>query len=98
MPAAARKRRTEQHPAPRPAVPLRRLLLLTIVTAAFAFGLQALLAVTDAPAAPAISLLAVPIAAATAIFLGLRPYPVGGRTRLAVMVGVTLFLLGLTLS
>lgn len=98
MPTAAHKRRTEERPAPRPAVPLRRLFLLTFVTATFAFALQALLAVTDAPAAQAISLLAVPAAAATAIFWGLRPYPAGGRTRLAVMVGVGLFLLGLALS
>ena len=79
-------------------MPLRRLFLLTIVTAAFAFALQALLAVTDAPAAPTISLVVVPEAAAAIVFFGLRPYPAIGRLRLAMMVAVALFLLGLALS
>ena len=81
----------------RPRIPLRRLLLLTILTAAFAFALQALLAVTGAPAADALILLLVPVAAAAVIFFGLRPYPTAGRARLAAMVAVALFLLGLSL-
>ncbi len=77
---------------------MRRLFLLTVVTAVFAFGLQALLAVADFPAAIAISLLVLPPAAGSIVFTGLRPYPAAGRLRLALMVAVGLFLLGLTLS
>jgi hypothetical protein len=76
---------------------LPRLLLLTVLTAAFAFALQAVLAVTDAPAANALILLLVPVVAAAVIFVGLRPYPTAGRLRLAAMVAVALFLLGLAL-
>lgn len=83
-------------PVHSPKVPLRRLFLLTVVTAAFAFALQALLAIAGAPAAGAINLLVVPPAAGAVIFLGLRPYPAAGRLRLALMVTVALFLLGLT--
>ena len=78
-------------------MPLGRLLLLTIVTSALAFALQALLAVTDAPAAAAVTLLLIPIVAAAVIFFGLRPYPTAGRVRMAVMVAVAVFLLGQTL-
>jgi hypothetical protein len=97
LPAAARQRRTQQQPAPPPPLSLRRLFLLTIVTAAFAFALQAILAVSRAPAGEAIILLVIPVAAAAVIFFGLRPYPTTGRVRLAVMVGMALFLLGLIL-
>ena len=84
-------------PDARPAVPLRRLFLLTVVTAAIAFALQAALAATGAPSADAISLLVIPVAAAAVIFLGLRPYPVIGRLRLAMMAAVALFIVGLGL-
>ncbi len=97
MPTDTRPHQNEKPTAPRPQLPLRRLFLLTVLTAALAFALQAILAVTQAPAGQAISLLAIPLAAAAVIFFGLRPYPVAGRTRLAVMVGVALFLLGLAL-
>lgn len=97
MSAAARSRHEPGPPASQPRIPLRRLLLLTIPTAAFAFALQAVLAVTGAPAAGVLILLLVPVAAAAVIFLGLRPYPTLGRLRLAAMVAVALFLLGLTL-
>ncbi len=83
---------------PRPQIPLRRLLLLTVITAALAFALQALLAAANAPAAAAINILLVPPIAGVIIFVGLRPYPVTGRLRLAVMVTVALFLLGLSLG
>lgn len=96
MPAAARPHEAEKRPDPRPTVPLRRLFLLTVVTAAFAFALQTLLAITDAPAAGAINLLVVPPAAGAVLFFGLRPYPAAGRLRLALMVAVALFLVGLT--
>jgi hypothetical protein len=76
---------------------LPRLLFLTVLTAAFAFALQAVLAVTGAPAANVLILLLVPVVAAVVIFLGLRPYPTAGRLRLAAMVAVALFLLGLAL-
>ncbi len=78
-------------------MPLGRLLLLTVVTSALAFALQALLAVTDAPAAGAVTLFLIPIVAAAVIFFGLRPYPTAGRVRMATMVAVTVFLLGQTL-
>lgn len=97
MSAAVQPPRTEKPPASRPQIPLARLFLLTVATAAFAFGLQALLAATEAPAADAISLLVVPLAAAAVIFFGLRPYPTAGRLRLAGMAGAGLFLLGLIL-
>ena len=84
--------------APRPAIPLRRLLLLTVATGAFAFALQALLAATNAPAAAAINVLLVPPTAGAIIFAGLQPYPLAGRLRLAVMVAVALFLLGLSIG
>jgi hypothetical protein len=96
-PIAPRPRRNSERPASRPRIPLRRLLLLTVLTAAFAFALQAVLAVTGAPAADVLILLLVPLAAATVIFFGLRPYPTAGRLRLAGMVVVALFLLGLAL-
>ncbi len=83
---------------PRPQIPLRRLLLLTVITAAFAFALQALLAATNAPAAEAINILLVPPIAGAIIFAGLRPYPLTGRLRLSVMVAVALFLLGLSIG
>jgi 4-hydroxybenzoate polyprenyltransferase len=98
LPADARSRQAEKRPSPRPALPLRRLFLLTFLTAALAFALQALLAATNAPAADALILLLVPIAAGAVIFLGLRPYPAAGRLRLAIMVAVALFLVGLTLG
>lgn len=79
-------------------MPLRRLLLLTVATAAIAFAIQVVLAATDAPAAVALNLLLVPIAAGGVIFLGLRPYPAAGRLRVATMVAVALFLVGLTLG
>ena len=84
--------------SPRPQLPLRRLLLLTVITAALAFALQALLAAANAPAAAAINILLVPPIAGVIIFFGLRPYPVTGRLRLALMVTVALFLLGLSLG
>ncbi len=83
---------------PRPQIPLRRLLLLTVITAAFAFALQSLLAATNAPAAAVINILLVPPLAGAIIFAGLRPYPLTGRLRLAVMVTVALFLLGLSIG
>ncbi len=98
MSAAARPRRNSEPPASRPRIPLRRLLLLTVLTAVFAFALQAVLAVTEAPAADVLILLLVPVVAAAVIFFGLRPYPTAGRLRLAAMVAVALFLLGLTLG
>jgi hypothetical protein len=83
---------------PRPQIPLRRLLLLTVITAAFAFALQALLASTNVPATEAIIILLVPPIAGAIIFAGLRPYPLTGRLRLAAMVAVALFLLGLSIG
>lgn len=81
----------------RPQIPLRRLLLLTVVTAAIAFAIQAVLAATDMPSAGAINLVVVPVAAGAVVFAGLRPYQLAGRLRLALMVGVGLFLVGLRL-
>jgi len=95
--AAARPRQRPEPPASAPRIPLRRLLLLTLLTAAFAFALQAVLAVIEAPGAGAVILLLVPVAAAAVIFFGLRPYPTAGRLRLAGMVAVALFILGLSL-
>ncbi len=69
-----------------------------VLTAALAFALQAVLAISEAPAADALILLLVPVAAAAVIFFGLRPYPRAGRLRLAGMVAVALFILGLTLG
>ena len=84
-------------PPAQPTIPLRRLLLLTVLTAAFAFALDATLAATDAPYANTISLVVVPGTAGAVIFFGLRPYPLGGRLRLALMTAVALFLVGLGL-
>ena len=98
MSADARSRQTDKRPAPRPTIPLRRLFLLTVLTAALAFVLQVVLAATSVPAAVALNLLLVPIAAGAVIFLGLRPYPAAGRLRLAIMVTVALFLAGLTIG
>ena len=82
-------------PAPHPTIPLRRLLLLTVLTAAFAFALDATLAATDAPYANIISLAVIPGAAGAVILFGLRPYPLGGRLRMALMTAVVLLLVGL---
>ena len=81
-----------------PRIPYLRLLGLTVVTAALAFAVQAALSATDAPAAGAVNLVVVPIAAAAVLFVGLRPYPAAGRARLAVMVAAALFLAGLALG
>ena len=78
-----------------PTIPLRRLLLLTLLTAAFAFALDATLAAVDAPYAGIISLVVIPGMAGAAIFFGLRPYPLGGRLRMALMTAAALFLVGL---
>lgn len=83
---------------PRPTIPLRRLFLLTIVTAVFAFVIQAALAAANVPGAYALNLVLVPLAAGTIVFLGMRPYPLAGRIRLAIMVAVALLLLGLLIS
>jgi len=72
-------------------------LLLTLLTAAFAFALDATLAAVDAPYAGIISLVVIPGMAGAAIFFGLRPYPLGGRLRMAMMTAVALFLVGLGL-
>ncbi len=85
-------------PNVRPQVPLRRLLLLALPTAAFAFAIQAVLAAIDAPAAGTLTLLLVPIAAAAVVYFSLRPYPRGGRLRLAAIVAVALFILGSALG
>jgi hypothetical protein len=69
-----------------------------VLTAALAFVLQVVLTATGVPAAAALNLLLVPIAAGAVIFLGLRPYPAAGRLRLAIMVTVALFLAGLTIG
>jgi hypothetical protein len=69
-----------------------------VLTAALAFILQVILTATNAPAAVALNLLLVPIAAGAVIFLGLRPYPATGRLRLAIMVTVGLFLAALALG
>lgn len=87
----------DKHPVSRPHLSLRRLLLLTVVTAAVAFALQAVLAATDAPGASTLNLALVPPAAGAIVFVGLRPYPVTGRLRLGLMVAVGLFLVGLSL-
>ncbi len=98
MSTDARSHQTDKRPAPRPTIPLRRLFLLTVITAALAFVLQVVLAATSVPAAAALNLLLVPIAAGAVIFMGLRPYPAAGRLRLAIMVTVALFLVGLALG
>ena len=95
--SASTGHQTSQNPPARPTVPLRRLFLLTVVTAAIAFALQATLAATGAPSAEAISRLVIPIAAGAVIFFGLRPYPLSGRLRLALMTALALFLAGLGL-
>jgi hypothetical protein len=88
---------TQRPSPPRPQIPLARLLLLTVVTAAFALAAQALLAATDAPASGALIRGIVPLGAGAALFFGLRPYPTAGRARLALMVAVALVLIGLSL-
>jgi hypothetical protein len=97
VPPADHPRQRPEPPPARPAIPLSRLLLLTVLTAAIAFALQAVLAVTDAQATGVLILLLVPVAAAAVVFFGLRPYPAAGRLRLAAMVAVALFILGLSL-
>ena len=95
--SASTGHQASQNPPARPQVPLRRLFLLTVLTAAIAFALQATLAATGAPSAEAISLLVIPVAAGAVIFFGLRPYPLAGRLRLALMTALALFLVGLGL-
>ena len=97
MSASTRHQASQNPPPARPQVPLRRLFLLTLLTAAIAFALQATLAATSAPSANAISLLVIPVAAGAVIFFGLRPYPLVGRLRLAMMTAVALFIVGLGL-
>ena len=87
----------DTRPSDRPTVPLRRLLLLTVLTAAVAFFLQALVVATSAPFADAIVLFVTPLVAAAVVFAWLQPYPLGGRLRLAAMVAVALFVVGLGL-
>lgn len=68
-----------------------------MVTAGLAFVIQAALAASGAPGAGALVVVLVPLAAGAVVFAGLRPYPAAGRLRLAAMVTVALFLLGLAL-
>jgi len=84
-------------PDTRPTVPLRRLFLLTLLTAAIAFAVQATLAVTDPPLADVLRLLVTPLVAGAVVLAWLRPYPLAGRLRLAAMVTVAMFLVGLGL-
>ncbi len=88
---------TARPPAARPEIPLRRLLLLTVLTAAIAFALQAIVVATSAPFADAIVLFVTPLVAAAVVFVWLQPYPLAGRLRLAAMVAVALFVAGLGL-
>jgi hypothetical protein len=74
----------------------RRLLLPTVLTAV-AFALQAMVVATSAPFAGAIVLFVTPLVAAAVVFVWLQPYPLGGRLRLAAMVAVALFVVGLGL-
>ena len=78
-----------------PTIPLRRLLLLTVLTAAVAFVLQATVVAASAPFADTIVLFVTPLAAGVVVFVWLQPYPLGGRLRLAAMTAVALFLVGL---
>ena len=81
----------------RPEIPLRRLFLLTLLTAAFAFFLQATVVATSAPFADAIVLFVTPLVAGVVVFVWLQPYPLAGRLRLAAMVGIALFIVGMGL-
>ena len=92
MSPSIRHQASESQPHARPTIPLRRLFLLTILTAAIAFALDATLAATDPPNANTISLVVIPGTAGAAIFFGLRPYPLGGRLRLALMTAAALCL------
>jgi hypothetical protein len=87
----------DTRPSDRPALPLRRLLLLTVLTAAVAFLLQATLVATSAPLANAIVLFVTPLVAGVVVFVWLQPYPLAGRLRLALMTAVALFIVGLGL-
>ena len=84
-------------PDTRPTVPLRRLFLLTVLTAAIALAVQATLAVTDPPLADVLRLLVTPLVAGAVVLVWLRPYPLAGRLRLAAMVTAAMFLVGLGL-
>ena len=86
-----------QAPAEKPTVPVRRLFLLTLLTAAVAFAVQATLAATDPPFAGALRLLVTPLVAGAVVLAWLRPYPLAGRLRLAAMVTAAMFLVGLGL-
>ena len=97
MSTPTRRPASESRPPARPTIPLRRLLLLTVLTAAFAFVLDATLAAAAAPYGNTISLVVIPGAAGAVILFGLRPYPFGGRLRMALMTAVALFLVGLGL-
>jgi len=77
------------------ALPLGRLLLLPLLAFAAAIAVQMSLKAAGLPSTSALRVLATPAVAAGIVYLGLRPYPRGGRIRLALMVAVGVLLIAL---
>ncbi len=75
---------------PRP--PVRRILLLPLTAFLVAFAIQVTLKLAGVPSTSALRVLATPAIAGAVVYVGLRPYPTGGRLRLAAMVGIGLLL------
>ncbi len=92
-----RSRRAAQTEAPAPPhVSLPRLaIVLPLVAFALALGFQWLLKAAGLESDHPLRIFATPLVAAAVVFFGLRHYPRAGRIRLAVMVGVALFLFAL---
>lgn len=77
-----------------PAAPptANRMVLLAVVTAALALGLQLTLVALGLDRDNPFRLLLTPVVGATIVYFGLRGYPAWGRVRLAAMVAVFLLL------
>ena len=69
-----------------------RMVLLAVVTAALALGLQLSLVAIGLDRDDPFRLLVTPIVGATIVYVGLRGYPTWGRVRLSAMVAVFLLL------
>jgi hypothetical protein len=69
-----------------------RIVVLAVVTAAFALGLQLSLVAIGLDRDNPFRLFVTPLVGAATVYIGMRGYPTWGRVRLSAMVGVFLLL------
>lgn len=71
------------------------MILLPVVAFLIALAIQALLKAAGLSSENPLRVFATPLIAAAVVYWGLDPYPRAGRLRLAVMVGLSVFLVAL---